>query len=326
MAVARFLILASIAVALVAAQNTLSCNGVTAPSSNMNYFVPPTDCRASDANIEACYTQWGQCTGNATDCNGINTCVKSVIVCLDNIPAPAAPNASSPCSAWNESFANVKMYLDMGGAYSGSALQAACNYAACTYVPSVAKASINNGTACPIQADVCSAAPKAPPKFVLTFAGDWVALLRDKPEAIKGALQRGIAKLLQIAEYAIRILSFMSGSLVVEFAVLDPSVDGNAVATALGRASTDASVLASAFSELAAESGLTLQLTNVAVGPGPSDITLAPGTNTGGTPAPGTTPSPAGTTPTPSTPAPASGASAVSAVAAVALVALSLLF
>lgn len=318
MAVAR-IILASIAIALVAAQN-IDCANPTAPSANMNYFVPPSDCRASNANIEACYTQWGQCTGNGTNCAGITGCIKSFLVCVDNIPAPAMPNASSPCAAWNESFSNVKMYLEMGGAYTGSALQTACNYAVCTYATNAIKSSINNGTACPVPAEVCNAAPKPPPKFILTFAGNWATILTQKPDVIRGALQRGIAKLLEVAEYVIRVLSFKSGSLIVEFAVLDPSVDGNAVSTKLSNAVGNNAVLATAFAELAQESGITISLESVAAGEG-SGVTVAPA---GTTVAPGTqTPATQG----PTTAAPGSnGASAASAVVAVALVAMSLLF
>lgn len=314
MAVARF-ILASIAIALVAAQN-IDCTNAPAPSgANMNYFAPSSDCRAANTDVEACFTQWTQCTGNATACDAVNVCLQSVLICLDNIPAPAVVNTSSPCNAWNESFSNVKMYLDMGGAYSGSGLEGACKYAACTYIATVPK----NGSACAVPATTCSAAPKSPPKFVLTFGGDWSTLVTSKPAQIRVALQRGIAKLLNVAEYVIRVLSFKSGTLIVEFAVLDPSVEANTVQATLQNAVGNSATLATAFAELQTAAGFAIELTAVAA---PEGSTLAPLT-----PAPQGTPAPG--TPVPGTPAPGtpgSSASAVSAVVAVALVAMSLLF
>jgi hypothetical protein len=320
MAVARFII-ASIAIALVAAQANIDCNQAPAPTNaDMNYYVPSDACKASNANVEACYTQWDQCLGNSTNCDLNNACLASVIVCLDNIPAPAELNMTSPCYAWNESFSNVKMYLDMGGAYTGSGLQAACNYAACTYIGLAPK--FNNNATCAVPLATCAAAPKAPPKFVLTFGGDWDSLLGDasKAEALKVALQQGIARLLQLAAYAIRVLSYKSGSLLVEFAVLDPSVDGATIAATLQGAVGNAAVLQSAFTELAGVAGFDITLESVAAAPD-SGVTLAP------TPVPGT-PNPAGptATPTPTPATPSSSASTVSAVAAVALVAMSLLF
>lgn len=320
MAVARFII-ASIAIALVAAQANIDCTNAPMPTNaDMNYYAPSADCRAANANVEACYTQWDQCTGNATNCAQVNACLSSVFVCLDNIPAPAEVNMTGPCYGWNESLSNVKMYLDMGGAYAGSGLQTACNYAACTYI--AAAPQLNNNASCTVPSATCSDAPKAPAKFTITLGGNWATVFADsaKVEQVKVALQQGLARLLGVAPYSIRILSVsQSGKLVVEFAVLDPNVDGNQVATTLAGAVGNAEVVASAFSELAAVAGFAVTLENVVA---TGSVTLPP------TPAPGSTNAPGGETPAP-TPAPAtpsSSASAVSAVAAVALVAMSLLF
>jgi hypothetical protein len=311
-----------------ASSDIANCTTVTSP---MDYYRPPAACVSESSAIESCVENYNLCAGNASACGDLMVCFRQRGACLNNVQMPAN---TSQCASWYEGLNNAELYISAGGMFNGSALQDACAVAAC---------ALNNATqslSCQVNiTEACGAPSQELIKYVLTFGGSYPADIltnTTRRKAVERLITRGLSRILSVLEYLIQILALRFGSLIVEFAVNSAGVTGapsaQEIQNRLATAAQDPSILAGAFAELRAETGVDVVITAIAVTGLPSGETAVPisglpteepDTTTAGS---GSTPAPGSTTDAPgaSTPAP-SGASVPAVVAAVAAVAAALL-
>jgi hypothetical protein len=319
----QVLILAFLIAIAMASPMGKNCSSVPEPSMSTNYYMPPKSCVDGDAAIRGCMTSFSDCLKAAPGCEGINACFAGRILCLIGT-TPTSAN----CTEYAAGLDNAGLYLAAGGSYNGSTLEHACEWGICHAAMEAFDHGVKaNGTeVCPVDMHTICAPPNFEPptrspaqaEYAVTFGGNYAAILADAPKnsakykQLEVAVGKGLAKLLGVLEHYIAITDMYIGSLVVKFVVNDATVDVATVTQQLQKVKDDPTLAASTFTELAAETGITIEVTGVATElPTPVPATLAPGQTWAPTPVPETPAPDAGT------PAPTASAGLVSAAAAV---------
>lgn len=269
------------ALLVVAALAATNCSTVSAPSGSANYYMPPKACVDTDAAIKGCFDAFSRCVttagaANAT-CPFLDLCFAAQMRCLERT-TPTSPN----CTSWASGLENFGLYLIAGGSYKDSSLEHACEWALCSARRAAFDSGIRTetGNVCePDLAATCVApnfeAPTRSPNqavFSITFGGaEWAELLSNNPKGspkyreIELAVQRGLAKLLEVLEYLITVLDMRIGSLIVSFIVNDASINVEAIKLKLESLLDNPALVGSLFAELETVSGIKVQVSGVGV-------------------------------------------------------------